>query len=161
MLSIPQSRGKREKMFTTFKGGMLQEYEKGKREYQSKSTNITVRKVEGLLQQIQEQGMLIEQWEEVSEHLKGIIAKDLLFGDVLLHVCQKISEEFHSNASIVLTSYQDPEYDERTLTIYIRQKTYEKNLMHRIRLVRAAVMPKQLTSSEWILIATDFKYPSS
>ncbi|MDR2856025.1 MAG: hypothetical protein LBV40_07760 [Methanomicrobiales archaeon] len=129
-------------------------------EHQSGYTDTTTSKVENLLHFIRNFGIVIENPDDVSRQLSEIITKDKGFEDILLSVCQKVKEEFNEeNTFISLESCTDPDYEERDLTIYVRQTLYEDNIMNRIRKVRSHVMVDLSNSSEWIPIITDFNCP--
>lgn len=80
---------------------------------------------------------------------------------VTMYACMLTKDEFRRDATITLDLYQDPESDDRYLTIYVRQKEYDKNILKRIDKICDEYEPALKGQSGWLLLTTDYKHPSS
>lgn len=82
-------------------------------------------------------------------------------GPVVMYACLLTEEGFRHDATITLDLYQDPESDDHYLTIYVRQKEYDKNILKRIDKICDEYEPALKGQSGWLLLTTDYKHPSS
>ena len=77
--------------------------------------------------------------------------------DRLRAMAAALVEEFRAEHSeIKLAIYQDPETDDRQLTLYVRQLVYDDALIPRIEAVSDRVDSQFPPTPEWILVTTDY-----
>src|SRR5574341_1900533 len=116
---------------------------------------ITALPVEPLLEQLRAQGIRIPRPAEVRDYLTR-------YPDVVA-VAGKASElasaEFAGRAELSLELYVDPEIDDRYLTLYVRQNTYDLDIMKMIERVQEGHDCELDGSSGWFLVTTDFQPP--
>ncbi|MGB9720334.1 MAG: hypothetical protein ACPL28_02490 [bacterium] len=79
--------------------------------------------------------------------------------NILLPVFNKITEKFNTSAQISLEVYEDPEINDKYLTAYIRQETYNENIMDLIDEISSECESLLANSTGWLLITTDFQSP--
>jgi len=79
--------------------------------------------------------------------------------DISLHICKAVAEKFRNQAQLSLEVYQDPEIKNEYLTLYIRRKEYNENIMDDIKEVRASCEGLLAEKDGWLLITTDFMIP--
>lgn len=84
--------------------------------------------IESLLERLRLSGIRIPRPAEVRDYVKRF--PDIL--PVMRHACELTVAEFATNAALSLELYVDPEIDDRYLTLYVRQASYEPNLNDRL-----------------------------
>jgi hypothetical protein len=92
---------------------------------------------------------------EIREYLLRF--PDLL--SVLPCICFHIVLEFNVDTQISLELFKDRESEERYLSLYVRQKTYSKNIMKQLEKVWLRFESEISKSNGWINITTDFRSP--
>ncbi len=111
--------------------------------------------VEPLMEQLRAQGIRIPRPAEVRDYLTrypDVVA-------VTSKACELVSAEFAGQAELSLELYVDPEIDDRYLTLYVRQNTYDPDIMEMIERVQEGYDCELDGSSGWFLITTDFQPP--
>ena len=107
------------------------------------------------LDNIRKIGVLIPQQNQVYNYL--FHHPDMI--NVSLHICKATEEKFRNQAQLSLELYQDPEIKDEYLTLYIRQKEYNENIMDDIKEVRTSCERLLAEKNGWLLITTDFMIP--
>ena len=74
-------------------------------------------------------------------------------------VCCKARHLFGSDNELSLELYKDPEFEDRYLTLYMRQEEYLPDTMDRIEAVRRQFDEALENVSGQLLITTDFRRP--
>ena len=78
--------------------------------------------------------------------------------DLIRDIGSALVEEFQGERSeIELTLYQDPEIDDRYLTLYVRVPCYEDNFMDRLRALCAPFDERRAQTEGWVLVTSDFE----
>jgi hypothetical protein len=78
---------------------------------------------------------------------------------LIKETCIDARAEFGPEAQLSLDFEQDPEFDQPSLTLYIRQKKYADDIMDRIDLFRSRFTDEIVKSSGDYFITTDFQNP--
>ena len=79
--------------------------------------------------------------------------------DVTLYACTLTEEKFGSSAQISLELYQDPEIEDCYLTIYVRQREYQEDIIKKINEICKEYAPTLTGEEGYILVTTDFRSP--
>lgn len=79
---------------------------------------------------------------------------------IVMYACILTENEFRCDSTITLDIYQDPESDDRYLTIYVRQNEYDTNIIKRMDKICDEYEPTLNDQSGWLLLTTDFKSPA-
>jgi hypothetical protein len=79
---------------------------------------------------------------------------------LLLRAYDLAFSRFGSRAHLSLEVYQDPEIDDKYLTLYIRLQKYDSTVMKQIKEVRREYADMLKDASGWFLLTTDFKAPT-
>ena len=80
--------------------------------------------------------------------------------DLLPSVCSVTRERFGIDTRLSLEVYHDPEIDDEYLTLYVRQKHYDKQIMKTIEDIWATYDEELAERSGWLHVTTDFRPPS-
>ena len=76
----------------------------------------------------------------------------------VLPVCKAARTRFKNRAKLYLEVNRDPEIDDDYLALYIRQKTYQNDVLKIIREISREMLYEGLTTNKgWFTITTDFK----
>jgi len=81
------------------------------------------------------------------------------FYDVVLLACVLTEEKFGRDSQISLELYSDPEIDDQYLTIYVRQKMYESDIMEKIDAICEDYTKVMDIDLGYLLVTTDFQPP--
>ncbi len=76
-------------------------------------------------------------------------------------ICNKARVEFGNSTELSLQVYRDPEIEERYLTLYVRQETYDPVIIDRIETMCEAFHRELETTNGYLLVTTDFRKPGS
>ncbi len=87
------------------------------------------------------------------------LAGDPQLADLVPQVCRSARQQFGPEVELSLELYQDPEIDDRYLTLYVRQNPYEASIKDRIDAVREALAHLLDRVAGRLLITTDFCPP--
>lgn len=79
--------------------------------------------------------------------------------DLLPSVCESALRHVPNNSQLSLEVYRDPEIDDEYLTLYIRQRDYDKRIMDIIEEISADYVGQLADVSGWLLVTTDFAPP--
>lgn len=81
----------------------------------------------------------------------------------ILPVVKKLSalavKTFSKSSTLTLELYQDPEIDDRYLTLYVRQQHYDKSIRNQLNAITEAISEDLCNTSGWIIITTDYQPP--
>ena len=80
--------------------------------------------------------------------------------DVVMYACSMTAEEFGSTSGITLDIFHDSESGDRYLTLYVRQKKYDDDIIARMDRICDLYEPGLNGLSGWLLLTTDYKPPS-
>ncbi len=110
---------------------------------------------ENALQALSAYGVVLPKPDEVRAYLERFADLALLLSDF----GKAAREEFGDRAELSLEVYTDPEIQDRYLTLYIRQQTYDPDLLSRIEQVQEAHEDRLAGASGPLLLTTDFRPP--
>jgi len=79
--------------------------------------------------------------------------------DLIQYVCDETRNRFKLPTQISLELYRDPEIDDQYLTIYVRQKEYEKDIADKIDEIRSSYCNELADKSGYFLLTTDYQVP--
>jgi hypothetical protein len=108
-----------------------------------------------VLKQLAGQAIGVPRPREVGAYLRQY--PDL--AELVLMVCAEARREFGSLTELSLEMYSDPEIDDFYLTLYVRQPTYETDLLARIHRIADTYEKDLARKSGHFLITTDFRAP--
>lgn len=111
--------------------------------------------VENVLDRIFSIGINVPQPNAIRDYL--IWHPDLT--ELILHVCKFVSERMGARAYLSLELYRDQEIEDEYPTLYIRQESYDKNIMEVIKEIRAEYEEDISGKPGWFIVTTDFKAP--
>ncbi|MCI0329525.1 MAG: hypothetical protein L0196_01025 [candidate division Zixibacteria bacterium] len=111
--------------------------------------------IESTLSDLSFYGALIPRPSEVRDYL----VKNLDLVGLLPLIFRLVLREFDVSYQFSLEVYHDPEIEEEHLVFYIRQDKYQKNIIEKIRRVRAQYQKLLIGKSGWLLVTTDFQLP--
>lgn len=83
------------------------------------------------------------------------------FYDVLLYASILTKEKFGEGSQISVELYRDPEFDDEYVSIYVRQDSYDDDILDQIEEVCDEYEEALTNTSGWLLVTTDFKPKSS
>lgn len=81
--------------------------------------------------------------------------------DVVMYACSLTAEEFGSTSEIALDIFHDSESGDRYLTLYVRQRKYDADIITRMDRICDLYEPGLKGLSGWLLLTTDYKPPST
>ena len=76
-----------------------------------------------------------------------------------MFACEETRNRFSLSTQLSLELYRDPEIDDQYLTLYVRQKKYEKNIMDIIEEIQSIYIDKLVDKIGYFLFTTDFQFP--
>ncbi len=79
--------------------------------------------------------------------------------DFLLSVSDRVRKRFVSPDQLSLELYNDPEIDDKYLTLYVRQEHYGDSIMDVIDSISAEYEEELPGTSGWMIVTTDFAPP--
>jgi hypothetical protein len=112
-------------------------------------------KVEGLLAAVMSMGILIPDVAEVRNYLCEY--DDIV--DLTLYLCKITKDKLNQEAQLALEVFHDPECDHRTLTLYVRQESYNDDLIQKLDELDDLYCDKLADKKGYILVMTDFQNP--
>lgn len=118
-------------------------------------TIIEAVQIEKVLNQLQQDGITIPRPSEVRDYL--IRYSDMT--DLVLSVCGLTRQQFDSQVQLSLEVYHDPEIEDEYLTLYVRQRNYDEDILGTIEDIYAQYEGKLTGKSGWFLMTTDFRSP--
>ena len=87
------------------------------------------------------------------------LAKHRNIFDVVLLGCVLTEETFSQKAEISLELYSDPEIDDEYLTIYVRQNSYDSDIIKKIDAICEEYTKVMDIDQGYLLVTTDFQPP--
>ena len=108
-----------------------------------------------LIAQLQRYQVLVPKEPEVMGYL-GAFSQ---LAAVLPEICRRVRAGLGQNVELSLELYKDPEVDDRYLTIYVRQKNYDSEIIKRIDKVSERFDDLLEKVSSFLLLTTDFRRP--
>ena len=111
--------------------------------------------IEELLEHLKSDQIVIPNPEEVSDYLRQY--PDII--DLVEFACDETRDRFVLPTQLSLELYRDPEIDDEYLTLYIRQKEYEKNIMDKIEEIQSTYIDEIADKTGYFLLTTDFQFP--
>ena len=78
---------------------------------------------------------------------------------LLPDVCTQVRKTLGSQVELSLAVYSDPEIDDRYLTLYMRQSSYDSSFIARIEALREQTNPQLEAVPGYLLLMTDFRLP--
>ena len=79
--------------------------------------------------------------------------------DFLICTCEIVSDRLREVSQLSLELYEDPEIEDRHLTLYARHERYEQHLLDTMDAVSAEFEGELAGKSGWFLLTTDFRPP--
>lgn len=122
---------------------------------QPQGTTGAFAEVQSTLATLVSQGIVVPRPSDVSNYLLRF--PDLLA--LLSDVCLASLHKFRARAQVSLEVYDDLEVDDKSLTIYVRQNSYDEDIMDLIEDIWANYQEGLTGKSGWLLITTDFQSP--
>jgi hypothetical protein len=116
---------------------------------------ILTPRITALLKQLEASGVVIPQPNDVWNYL--LRHSDIL--DLIALTGREARNLFPQPNQLALEIYRDYESGDRSLTLYVRQNQYEKDIMERIDLIRDKLREVR---SDWFIpffLTTDFNFP--
>jgi hypothetical protein len=101
--------------------------------------------------------VLVPTPREVAAYLKGYPQ----LGRLLPEFCMRVRKTLGPDVELSLEIYSDPEIDDRYLTLYARQPTYDPGLLRRIEALRQQTNPQLERVPGYLLLMTDFRRPGT
>jgi hypothetical protein len=78
---------------------------------------------------------------------------------MLPSICADVRQSFGPQVELSLELYQDPEIDDRYLTLYVRKEIYEVDTLDRLEAISDRFNSKLEAIPGYLLLATDFSLP--
>ena len=110
--------------------------------------------VEKLLKQLRNQGVLLEDVDEIQAYLRD--CPDLIA--VVPKAVEAVRRHL-PDAQLALEVYHDPEIEDSFLVIYVRMRKYDGSVMDKIEQAESEYLDLLANSSGWLQLTTDFRYP--
>ena len=79
--------------------------------------------------------------------------------DLLPPACRMAREQFGVGAELSLELYRDPEIEDEYLTLYVRQRRYDENMLGKIEELCKAYETVLSSRTGWFILTTDFRPP--
>jgi hypothetical protein len=79
--------------------------------------------------------------------------------EILPTVCELTRQRFDLQTQLSLEVYNDPEIEDEYLTLYVRQKKYDNEIMNKIKEIRKNYEKFLIERKGWFLVTTDFRSP--
>lgn len=93
------------------------------------------------------------------EKVKNYLLKYPDMIDLLEPVCAAVLDRFPPPSQVALELYEDPEIDDQYLTIYVRQKQYDEDILDVLDEASRQFDDILCDTSGWLLVTTDFQDP--
>jgi hypothetical protein len=142
-------------LFTYPSGVVLQDKIWFMLEDKDQTTISTALKIETLLLKLDKNDVKIPDSLSVKEYLTRYI--DML--ELVECVCFLTRGCFPPTTELSLEVYRDPEVDDEHLSLYVRQRPYDKNLMTTLKAITATYLDELAFKSGWLSVTTDFRFP--
>lgn len=93
------------------------------------------------------------------DQVRDYLTQDQAFQELVLVICKRAREEFGPDTELSLELYRDPEIDDEYLTLYVRQPSYNADILDRIERVGQKFAEPLEKASGYLLLTTDFRPP--
>jgi hypothetical protein len=111
--------------------------------------------IETMLEYLASIQVVVPNPEEVCDYLSRY--PDII--ELVMLACEETRSRFLLSTQLSLELYRDPEIDDQYLTLYVRQKKYEKNIMDIIEEIQSIYIDKLVDKIGYFLLTTDFQFP--
>ncbi|MFH1909014.1 MAG: hypothetical protein ABIL11_16810 [Chloroflexota bacterium] len=91
--------------------------------------------------------------------VRDYLIRHLDMTGLLVPICDAARQRFGVQAQLSLESYRDPEIEDEYLTLYVRQKQYDENMLRQIKEIRKSFEGMLAGKTGWFLLTTDFQPP--
>jgi hypothetical protein len=91
--------------------------------------------------------------------VEAYVAMHPELGELLPEICNQVRQSLGQDAELSLELYRDPEFEDRYLTLYVRQRSYDAHIMDKIEAVSQRFNDKLEKVSGYLLLTTDFRRP--
>ena len=78
---------------------------------------------------------------------------------LLPKIAAQVRKELGPQVELSLEIYEDPEMDDRYMTLYVRKEKYESDILDRLQAVSEGFNPRLEKVPGYLLLATDFSRP--
>jgi hypothetical protein len=78
---------------------------------------------------------------------------------LLIPVCDKVKHSFSPSSSMSLELYEDPDENDRYLTLIVRQLEYQNNILDELKQIALGFGEEMSRLHGWLLLTTDFQPP--
>jgi|GEM_PF-2376901 len=109
--------------------------------------------IQRVLKLIEKMGLKIEKTNDVTSYL--LLFPDII--DVLPTICNRVVSKIGANNRVHLQLYNDPEIDDKYLTILIRTRDYEEEFMSMLDALSNDCLRLIENKNGWLVITTDFQ----
>jgi hypothetical protein len=111
--------------------------------------------IETMLEYLASIQVIVPNPEEVCDYLSRY--PDII--ELVMLACEETRNRFLLSTQLSLELYRDPEIDDEYLTLYVRQKEYEKDIMDKIEEIRLSYSDDLADKTSYLLLTTDFQFP--
>lgn len=111
--------------------------------------------IETMLEYLASIQVIVPNPEEVQNYLSRY--PDII--ELVMLACEETRNRFLLPTQLSLELYRDPEIDDQYLTLYVRQKKYEKDIMDKIEEIRLSYSDDLADKTSYLLLTTDFQFP--
>jgi hypothetical protein len=111
--------------------------------------------IETMLEYLASIQVIVPNPEEVQNYLSRY--PDII--ELVMLACEETRNRFLLPTQLSLELYRDPEIDDQYLTLYVRQKKYEKDIMDKIEEIRLPYSDELVDKTGYLLLTTDFQFP--
>jgi hypothetical protein len=94
-----------------------------------------------------------------SEEAESYLAAHPQLAELIPAIAAEVRREFGTEAELSLELYKDPEVHDSYVTLYVRKKCYEPDMLNRLESVSKRFQTRLEEVSGYLLIATDFARP--
>lgn len=95
------------------------------------------------------------------EEVEHYLAEHSSLGILLPAICSKVRAGFESPSELWMKVYHDPEIKDCYLSIYVRQASYDSDILERLDCIMAEFESQLEAASGFLLLTTDFKRPGA
>jgi hypothetical protein len=93
------------------------------------------------------------------QELASYLAEHHEMAQLLPAICAEVRQAFGPEVELSLEIYQDPEIDDRYLTLYARKEKYEPDIFDRLQAISERFNDRLEEISGYFLLTTDFSRP--
>jgi len=119
-----------------------------------KDTDLDI-KIAQTLKLAQKDQIVVPRPDEVRHYLQNY--PDII--DLIPSLCKKARQEFVLPTQLALELYRDPEIEYEYLTLYVRQQSYETDILDKIDAISVEFDRALAGKAGWLIMATDLDSP--